>query len=288
MTSDASDDGLAEFLGLRRRLFGIAYRMLGSAVEAEDVVQDAWLRWQATDRSIVTNAKAFLTTVVTRLAINAASSAPARRELYIGPWLPDPIDTTADPALGAERGQALELGVLLLLEKLTPTERAAYVLREAFEYSHQEIASVLEVTEPNARQLAARARKHIAAERREPVSFDERRHLLAAFIAAARAGDLPSLERLFTAQATSLADSNGVGRAARRPVVGRESVAKAVVAFSATFWVGVSLTWTQANGQPAVMLSRDGSRFALLTIEASIDGIEQLLWMMRPEKLARV
>src|SRR3954463_10054653 len=134
------DDGLSVFAGVRPRLFGIAYRMLGSAAEAEDIVQDVWLRWQAADHSVVLDPPAFLATTATRLAINLAQSARSRREMYVGPWLPEPVDTSTDPQLGAERGQALEFAVLLLLEKLSPTERAAYILREAFDYPYRQIA----------------------------------------------------------------------------------------------------------------------------------------------------
>ena len=137
------DDGLSTFLSVRPRLFGIAYRMLGSAAEAEDIVQDVWVRWQTTDRSVVRDAAAFLATTTTRLAINVMQSARSRRETYVGPWLPEPVDTSADPGLGAERGEALELGVLVLLEKLSPAERAAYILREAFDYAYRDIADIL-------------------------------------------------------------------------------------------------------------------------------------------------
>src|SRR5262249_11767151 len=155
------DDGLLAFAPVRPRLFGIAYRMLGSAAEAEDVVQDVWMRWQSTNRNVVENPPAFLATTTTRLCINVAQSAHSRRESYIGTWLPEPVDTSADPGIGAERGEALKLAVLLLLEKLTPTERAAYVLREAFDYSYDQIASILQMEEANVRQLVSRARKHI-------------------------------------------------------------------------------------------------------------------------------
>ena len=130
----ACDDGLSAFLRMRPRLFGIAYRMLGSAAEAEDVVQDVWMRWQSTNRKVVENPPAFLATTTTRLCINVSQSAHTRRETYVGTWLPEPVDTGSDPAMGAERDEALRLAVLLLLEKLSPTERAAYVLREAFDY----------------------------------------------------------------------------------------------------------------------------------------------------------
>jgi RNA polymerase sigma factor (sigma-70 family) len=160
------EDGLSAFAPVRPRLFGIAYRMLGSAAEAEDVVQDVWMRWQSTNRKAVENPAAFLATTTTRLCINLAQSAHTRRETYIGTWLPEPVDTSADPGVGAERGEAIKLAVLLLLEKLSPTERAAYVLREAFDYPYDQIASILQMGEANVRQLVSRARKHIADGRR--------------------------------------------------------------------------------------------------------------------------
>ncbi len=191
------DDGLSAFLSARPRLFGIAYRMLGSAAEAEDIVQDVWVRWQTTDRSPVRNPLAFLVTATTRLAINVLQSARARKETSAGPWLPEPVDTSTDPGAGTELGEALNLAVLILLEKLTPTERAAYVLREAFDYPYREIAAILRVGEANARQLVTRARGHVSGARRASVSAAEQRCLLDAFVAAARTGDLARLENLF-------------------------------------------------------------------------------------------
>jgi RNA polymerase sigma factor (sigma-70 family) len=191
-----ADDGLSAFLGVRRRLFGIAYRMLGSAAEAEDVVQDVWLRWQTADRRLVRDAAAFLATTTKRLALNVMQSARSRRETRIGPWLPEPVDTGADPGLGAERGEALEFGVLVLLKKLSPTERAAYILREAFDYTYRDIANVLRLEEANARQVVTRARQHVAKGRRVEASANEQRRLLEAFIAATQDGDVAGLERV--------------------------------------------------------------------------------------------
>jgi RNA polymerase sigma-70 factor (ECF subfamily) len=212
------DDALASFINVRRRLFGIAYRILASAAEAEDIVQDVWVRWQTTDRSVILDAPAFLATMTTRLAINLAQSARSRHETHIGTCLPEPVDTSDDPHLGAERGQALEFAVLLLLEKLSPTERAAYVLREAFDYSYQQIADVLKLTEANIRQLVSRARKNISDGRRATVSAAEQRRLLVAFIDAAQKGDTAALEELFAAEIVSYSDSGGVVRAARMAV----------------------------------------------------------------------
>jgi len=197
------DDGLSVFLRMRPRLFRIAYHMLGSAAHAEDVVQDAWLRWQTTDRTIVRNAAAFLATTVTRLAINVMQSARTQRETFVGSWQPEPVDTSRDPRLAAERGQALVCGIRMLLEKLTPTERAAYILREAFDYAYRDIASVLRLGEANARQVVTRARQRIASSRATPTSSSDQERLLEAFIAAAQDGDIVGLENLFALDVVS-------------------------------------------------------------------------------------
>ena len=204
--SSEYDDGLAAFSPVRSRLFGIAYRMLGSAAEAEDIVQDAWLRWQSTNRTAVENPPAFLAKTTTRLCINLAQSAHTRHETCMGTELPEPVDTSSDPGLGAERGEALRLAVLTLLERLSPTERAAYVLREAFDYPYRQIADILQMEEANVRQLVSRARKHIADGRYTPVRSGEQRRLLVAFIAAAQTGDLAGLEALFAEDVVSHSD----------------------------------------------------------------------------------
>ncbi|MFC4052754.1 RNA polymerase sigma-70 factor [Actinomadura syzygii] len=280
------DRASAVFAEARPRLFGIAYRMLGSATEAEDLVQDVWLRWQTADRAAVTRPAAFLATATTRLAINVLQSARVRRETYVGPWLPEPVDTGADPHLGAERGEALELAVLFLLEKLTPNERAAYVLREAFDYPYPQIAEIVQVNEAAARQLVSRARKHLRSERRTPVTGAEQRRLLTAFVAAARAGDLAALEEILAADVVSYSDGGGGVRASRFPVVGADRVAKYHRAFAARFWLGVDVAWADVNGQTAALLRRDGEVFAVLTVDASDQGIDKVLWMMNPGKLA--
>src|SRR5262245_28122583 len=164
-----------------------------------------------------------------------------RRETYIGPWLPEPVDTSTDPGVGAERGEALELAVLLLLERLSPTERAAYVLREAFSYPYLEIGEVLHVEEANARQLVTRARQHVADGRRARVSDGEQRRLLQAFVAAARTGNVAELERLFTADIVSKADGGGFIRAAQKPVAGGERAASYIAKIADWGWSGVTI-----------------------------------------------
>jgi len=284
----AHDDGLSVFETVRPRLFGIAYRMLGSAVEAEDIVQDAWLRWQGTDRSNVVDPPAFLATATTRLAITFATSARSRRESYIGPWLPEPIDTSCDPRIGAERAEALEFAVLLLLEKLSPTERAAYILREAFDYSYGQIADIIRSSEANARQLVTRARKHISDGRRKAVSSSEQKRLLNAFIVASQKGDLPALERLFASDVVSYADGGGAVHVARLPVSGRERVANYYASVGSFMGTGVTIEWIETNGQAGALVLRNEVAIGLATIEASEEGIFRILLVMRPSKLAAI
>jgi RNA polymerase sigma-70 factor (ECF subfamily) len=289
---DSSDAGMESAIGAfnesRPRLFGIAYRMLGSVAEAEDIVQEAWLRWQRTDRTVVHNPAGFLTTVTTRLALNTAESARVRREQYVGPWLPEPVDTSADPSLGAEKAEALESAMLVLLEKVRPDQRAAYVLREAFDYSYDQIAEILETTSVNARQLVSRAKKSVQADRKEAVDPARHRALLEAFVAAARDGDVKRLERVLSAEVVSTTDSAGEApRAARRPVFGRVNVARFVAGWS-DWWEGTTISWVETNGQVSMLARRDGAPAVLLSAHASDSGIDQLMWVMAPDKLTHV
>jgi RNA polymerase sigma-70 factor (ECF subfamily) len=189
----------ASFEAVRPRLFGIAYRTLESATDADDVVQNTWIRWQRTDRNKVRDAAAFLATTTKRLALNVAQSAPARRETSIDPMHPEPVDLHADPTLGVERREALELAVRMLMEKLSATERAAYVLREAFDYPYRRISDVLATSEANARQLVTRARLRLASEPRRQASAAEQQRFIDAFVDAAQTGDLTTLEQLLAA-----------------------------------------------------------------------------------------
>ncbi|MET7335760.1 sigma-70 family RNA polymerase sigma factor [Nonomuraea sp. NPDC005650] len=244
------DQAVAVFTGVRPRLFGIAYQMLGSTAEAEDLVQDVWMRWQAYDRATVDSPARFLATVTTRLAINVTKCARVRRETCAGPRLPEPADTGADPYLGAERGEALELAVLLLLERLSPAERAAYVLREAFDYPYRQIAGIVRLSEAAVRQLVCRARKRVLVERRTPVTRAEQRRLLAAFVVAARLGDMAALEELFAADVTGHRE-DGV----RTPAAGASRVATYAKAFAGHLWAGAEACWTRTNGRTATLLT---------------------------------
>lgn len=283
-----ADDDVTDFLQVRPQLFGIAYRMLGSVEEAEDVVQDAWIRWQNTDRRGVQNPAAFLTTTTTRLAINAATSARARRETYVGPWLPEPVDTSADPLLGAVRAEALDAAVLVLLERLTPTERAAYVLREAFDYSYRRVGDVLDVTEAHARQLVRRARTALGSGRRAPADPVRQRELVAAFLAAARAGSVADLERLLADDVHARSDGGGVVHAAKVELVGHDRVVTLLDNVLRKYWRDVLFSVVDVNGGAGVLVHRaDGEVGAVVLLETSDRGIEQVMLVLNPDKLRR-
>jgi RNA polymerase sigma-70 factor (ECF subfamily) len=194
MSHETLEDAAVTFLDCRDRLLSIAFRILHDFAEAEDIVQDAWLRWQMCDRSIVADPLAFLTTTTKRLCLNTVQSARARREISCGEWVIDPVDHNADPLRCIEQCEALEVAALTVLERLSPPERAAYVLREAFDYSYSEIAAIVDVTQANARQLVSRARKHLAAQRGDAPSGEEHKRLVVALTAATQSGDLTGLE----------------------------------------------------------------------------------------------
>jgi RNA polymerase sigma-70 factor (ECF subfamily) len=206
---ESLDQAAATFTDMRPRMFGIAYRMLGSPAEAEDIVQETWLRWQHTERSAIANPAAFLSLITTRLSINVARSARVRRETGIGSWLPESIDVEADPATGAERSDALERGLLLLLERLTPTQRAAYILREAFDYPYARIAELIRVSPDNVRQLVSRSRRHLTAPRRGSIRAGEHRRLLSAFMDAAQEGNVRALEEFLAADIVTSSGNAG-------------------------------------------------------------------------------
>jgi len=277
-----------QFETYRPRLFGIAYRVIGTIAEAEDVVQDVWLKWQTYDRDRVEQPEAFLVTTTTRTAINVLQSARVRREAYVGPWLPEPIDTESNPEIEAERNDSLSLALLVLLESLSPAERAAFVLREAFGYEYRDIAGILETNEVATRKLVSRAREHVASGHRSSVTRSVHQRFLQAFVTAARSGDVAELEQVLAADVVSYSDGGDVVHAARIAIVGRERVAKFVGAFSTWFWDGVDVHEIEINGQPSIAILAGGEPVTVLSICASGSGIERLFWMLNPTKLERI
>jgi RNA polymerase sigma factor (sigma-70 family) len=288
--ADVTTGGTDSFTAQRPRLFGLAYRMLGSAHDAEDVVQDAWLRW-AGHGGAVDNPAAWLTTVVTRLCLNRLDSARARRETYVGPWLPEPLLTT-DPATGpaatVEERESVSLALLTTLERLTPPERAVYVLREAFGHSHAEVAAVLDVSEAGSRQLHTRARRHLATEPRTPTRADVG-PLLRRFVAAAREGDLAGLESLLAEDVTVWSDGGGKVSAARRPIHGREAVARFLLGVLGPGRYRGRGAAAEVNGAPAALSFVDDALVGVLTVEPDRDtaGTVGTVRILRnPDKLA--
>ncbi|MFB9735767.1 RNA polymerase sigma-70 factor [Streptomyces sp. NPDC057386] len=285
MTTTVADD----FETHRPRLFGLAYRMLGSAHEAEDVVQDAYLRYSGADRAEIGQLGAWLAKVVTNLCLNRLTSARVRRETYVGPWLPEPV-VTADGTLGplesAEQREAVSLALLVLLERLTPTERAVYVLREAFGYAHREIAQLLELTEANCRQLHRRAVKRISAEETRFTPTPERqRRLVTSFLGAARDGDLAGLEKLLAQDVVWSSDGGGKVRTALRPVLGREKVLRFLAGLAQKYGPTWELAEAEINGEPGVLVHADGALIAVIAFEYREDRIVHARAVMSPEKL---
>jgi RNA polymerase sigma factor (sigma-70 family) len=273
----------------RGRMFGIAYRMLGTVTDAEELLQDAWLRWQGVDHREIAEPAAFLAKTVTNLCLNQLTSARARRETYPGEWLPEPILTGAPQSGPLElvaAGESVSFALLRLLELLTPAERAAYVLRDAFGYSHQEVAELIGTTEINARQLHSRARKRIAAsEQGRPVDAAHWRKLVERFLAAARLGDIAGLEALLADDVVSRADGGGKVNAARRPVHGREKVAKYLVGVLERFGAGILPYYGEANGEPVLVAAdADGLR-AICFFRFAGDELIGLELVMNPDKL---
>lgn len=278
---------LDSFLALRPRLFGLLYRLTSSAAESEDLLQDTWLRWQSADHASITDPTAFLITTATRLALNHLSSAHHRRHSYIGPWLPEPVDTSSDPYLGAANASALSFGILLLLDSLTPTERAAFILREAFDSPYREIASILDTTEANSRQLVTRARQHLAT---HTVTTPNATHteLLHTFLAAAHSGDTTHLASLFRADITATSDGGGRVRASGTPLHGARYIANFVASVARRFWQGAAFEFRELNGMPALYLERVAEGPLAVCFEFSGDQISHLYIVLNPEKLSQL
>ncbi|MGW4898231.1 RNA polymerase sigma-70 factor [Kitasatospora sp. NPDC004240] len=280
-----------EFTAHRPRMFGLAYRLLGSAEEAEDAVQDAYLRWSGADRAAIGQPAAWLAKVVTNLCLNRLTSARVRRERYVGPWLPEPVftaDGTLGPLESAERREAVSVALLVLLERLTPTERAVYVLREAFGYGHRDIAGVLGLGEANCRQLHRRAVRRLEEPgARFTPAAGRQAELVESFVAASREGDLAGLERLLAEDVVWWSDGGGKTFAARRPLLGRTNVLRflAGLARRSATDPELALTAAEVNGAPA-LVSHVGARLVAVTSFEVRDGlIARVRVVVNPEKL---
>jgi RNA polymerase sigma-70 factor (ECF subfamily) len=287
------DDPVAE---LRPLLFSIAYRMLGSASDAEDMVQEAFLRFhrETAAGTQVESPKSYLSAVTTRLCIDHLRSARVRRESYVGTWLPEPLLTeeTSDAERHAETADSLSMGFLVLLESLTPVERAVFLLREVFEYDYDEIASVVDKSEDNCRQIAVRARQHVQAGKpRFETSKAEREELARRFFEAAGEGDVESLLGMLAADVVAYADGGGKGFASPKPVYGREKVVRALTAGAARGrQLGVvAIRRAEINGQPgALFLDADDVPIAAISLDIADGQVQTMHAVSNPEKLAHL
>jgi RNA polymerase sigma-70 factor (TIGR02957 family) len=280
---------------LRPLLFSIAYRMLGSAGEAEDVVQDAYLRLhqRQADGVVIRSDKAFLTTVTTRLAIDQLRSARLRRETYYGPWLPEPLLTSPDPdaAEMAEQAESLTYTFLGLLERLSPLERAVFLLREVFEYDYDEIAAIIERSEANCRQILSRAHKHIDADKpRFEISGPHQAELADSFLAAMQEGEVDRLVTFLADDAVFYGDGGGKGRGLPKPVFGAEKIARLLVGFFAGYRsIEARMQPVQINGQPGVLaFDNEGRLINVFAFDIVGDVLQTVRSMINPDKLGHL
>ncbi|MEU9390806.1 RNA polymerase sigma-70 factor [Streptomyces sp. NPDC048324] len=288
MTTDTGTDVFEEH---RPVLLGVAYRMLGRVADAEDVVQESWLRWSGADRGDVREPRAYLVRITTRLAIDRLRQVKARNEAYVGPWLPEPYvtdfgDTVPDTAEKAVLADSVSLAVLVVLESLSPLERAVFVLREAFGYPYAEIASMLDRGEPAVRQLAGRARRHVEERRpRYEVDPGRRRELTERFLAAAGEGDLEGLMALLAPDVRLVGDSGGKSRAPLRVLESADKVGRFVIGAAAKGVPEPSFRFLELNGGPALVVLSEGRPDSVFQLDVS-DGRIQAIYIIRnPDKL---
>ncbi len=284
-----SDAAQATFEEHRALLLGVAYRIVGQMSDAEDVVQEAWLRWSSIDHAEVRDPRAFLVRVVTRLSIDRLRRIRARRESYVGDWLPEPLPTADGPEGNVERRDSVSMALLVVLETLSPLERAVFVLREAFGFTHAEIAEALGRTEEAVRQLARRAREHVE-ERRPRFASDpvSQRRVADRFLAAALTGDLAALIRVLSPGVTLTTDSGGHVRAPLRALEGAEKVARFLAAISARGLPGPSAAVMELNGAPAIVVRSEGAPVAAFALDVDGELIERIYLIANPAKITRL
>ncbi|MCO8126923.1 RNA polymerase sigma factor SigJ [Acidimicrobiia bacterium EGI L10123] len=292
MSIEPATSAAAVFDAERPRLVALAYRMLGTPDDADDVVQDAWLRWAATDRSAIAEPAAWLTTVTTRLAIDRLRSAQRRREVYVGPWLPEPVAAgdEDEPYVAAASADSLTLAFLTVLERLQPVERAVLLLHDVFGYPFAEVAASVGRSEPATRQIARRARERVRAdgpERDRAPDAAQAERLSGAFLGAVIEGDVDGLRRLLADDVVHLSDGGPHRRAARRPVVGAPKVARLLVNLAKRAQPGTRSAPVQVNGEPGWYVTVDGAPEMLLVPSFRDGRVSQVFAILNPDKLAR-
>ncbi|MFF3377160.1 RNA polymerase sigma-70 factor [Streptomyces sp. NPDC002680] len=288
MTADTVTDVFEEH---RPVLMGVAYRMLGRVADAEDVVQDAWLRWAGADRTAVREPRGYLVRVTTRLAIDRLRQVKSRGETYVGPWLPEPYvtdlaDAVPDAAERAVLADTVSLAVMVVLESLSPLERAVFVLREAFAYPFAEIAAMLDRAEPAVRQLAGRARRHVDERRpRYEVDPAQRRDLTERFLVAAEQGDLAGLMELLAPDVCLVADSGGLARAPRRILESADHVGRFVIGTAGKGLAEASIRFLEINGGFALLVLDGGKPDAVIQVDVADGRIQQVYIIRNPDKV---
>jgi RNA polymerase sigma-70 factor, ECF subfamily len=290
----------ADVAALRPRLFGLAYRMLGSATQAEDIVQDAFARWYASARDDVRNEGAFLMTTVTNLCLDHLKSARAQRELYVGEWLPEPIagddsgnasvvDASYASAQGdLERLESISLAFVAILDTLSPLERAAFLLHEVFDYAHGDVARIIGRTEAACRQLHRRAKQALKTRRPKTATPQRHRELLGAFLAACEDGDLDGLTRLLAADVVVRADGGGKAAAASRPVVGALPAARLYIGLARRFLTGMAAEIRVVNGWPALIVREGDVLRTVVQVHSAGERIDSIYAVVNPDKLAHL
>ncbi len=285
----AAGEHAERFTLLRPLLFTIAYEILGSATESDDVLQDSYLRWADVDLSTVHDTKSYLAQLVTRQALNTLRAGARRREEYVGPWLPEPLLLDdQDPATDVVLAESVSMAMLVLLETLSPDERAVFVLREVFGFDYGEIADAVGKPTPTVRQVAHRAREHVRARRKRFDNVDPQRNaqITAQFLVTAASGDVEALMAMLAPDATWMADSGGKASAARRPVVGADKVARAITGLMRKAGTGMRVELVTCNSAPAVLFYLDDEPAMVVTLEIADDKITNFYVMRNPDKLA--
>ncbi|MCX5582284.1 RNA polymerase sigma-70 factor [Streptomyces erythrochromogenes] len=292
MSEDGAGAATETFVAHRNLLFTVAYEMLGSAADAEDVLQETWLRWVEVDLEQVRDRRAYLVRITTRQALNRLRAMSRRKEAYVGSWLPEPLLTAPDVAEDAELAESVSMALMLVLETLSPTERAVFVLREVFDVGYEEIAAAVGKSSAAVRQIAHRARKHVDARRpRQAVSAAQTRAALESFRGALESGDPQDLLAVLAPDVVLVADGGGIKQAALRPIAGAERVAR--------FMVGgigkndrnnlpMTLAPTVVNGSPALAVHLGGELDGIMTVRVEDSRITGLYYVRNPEKLARL
>ncbi|MDL4816857.1 RNA polymerase sigma-70 factor [Actinomadura opuntiae] len=289
MSDPTADPATEAFVRHRNLLFTVAYEMLGSAADAEDVLQETWLRWVRVDRAEVRDERAYLVRITTRQALNRLRTMTRRKEAYVGPWLPEPLLTTPDVAEDVDLAESMSMALMLVLETLSPTERAVFVLREAFDVSYEEIAEAVGKSPAAVRQIAYRARRHVDARRpRETVSASETRAVLESFRRALDTGDLQGLLDVLAPEIVLVSDGGGVKQAALRPINGAGKVARYIIGGTGKTRATITTHPTVVNGNPALLMRVDGELDGVMAIRVEDARITGLYYVRNPEKLTRI